>query len=214
MISDAFAYPFKGAGKYILIIGAILSLLVSAASYIPFLSLIIAIGASGYFIAYKFNVINSTACGQDEACEWPVFQDFFSDLIIPLLCMLSASFFSFVPYIIVSILFEDSRSLSIAFLVLGFVHLPMAILCVAICGTMRSAFWAITLPKIANCIPQYFILVLVTGGLYLLISVLNNILSNIPILGWFVSFFLGMYSLMVSGRIIGLFYRENKHLIG
>ncbi len=214
MISDALSYPFKGTGKYILIIGAILSFLVSAASYIPFLGLIIAIGASGYFTAYMFDVINSTACGRDEACEWPGFQDFFSDLVMPWLCMLSASFFSFVPYVLVSILFEDSRLISIAFLVLGFVHLPMAILCVAICRAMRSALWTNTVPIIANCLPQYFILVLVTGGLYLLISVLNNILSNIPILGWFISFFLGMYSLMVSGRIIGLFYRENKHLIG
>jgi hypothetical protein len=213
MISDALAYPFKGTGKYILIIGAILSLLVSAASYIPFLGLIIAICVSGYFTAYMFDVINSSACGRDEACEWPVFQDFFSDLVMPWLRMLSASFFSFVPYVLVSILFEDSRLLSIASLVLGFVHLPMAILCVAICRTMRSAFWTITLPIIANCLPQYFILVLVIGGLSLLNRVLNNVLSNIPILGWFISFFLGMYSLMVSGRIIGLFYRENKHLI-
>jgi len=214
MISDAFAYPFKGAGKYMLIIGAILSLLAAGASYIPFLGLLIAIGASGYFSACIFKIINFTACGQDEACEWPVFQDFFSDLVMPWLCMLSVSFFSFVPYVLVSILFEDSRFLSIVFLVLGFVHLPMAILCVALSSTMRSAFWAITLPLIANCTPQYFILVLVTGGLYLVISILNNVLSNIPILGWFLSFFLGMYSLMVSSLIIGLFYRENKHLIG
>ena len=109
---------------------------------------------------------------------------------------------------------EEVGILSVALLLLGFVHFPMAILCVAICGTMRSAFWGITIPLIARSLPQYLVLVLVLGGLSFINSLLNNVLSSIPFFGWFITFFLGMYSLMVTGRLIGLFYRENKHLIG
>jgi len=214
MIGDALAYPLKGTGKYILVIGAILSLLLSVGAYVPVLGLILGIGASGFFSAYMFKVINATACGHDEACDWPDFQDFFSDLVVPWLCMLSASFFSFGPYAGVSFMSEEEGPLSIVLLLLGFVHFPMSILCVAICGTMRSAFWATTVPLIIRCLPQYLVLVLVLGGLSIINSLLNTVLSNIPFLGWFISFFLGMYSLMVTGRLIGLFNRENSHLIG
>jgi hypothetical protein len=196
-----------------LVIGAVLSLLLSLASYVPFLGLIIAIGASGYFAAYMFKIINSTASGQDEPCDWPEFQNFFDDLLMPWLCMVSATFFSFAPYGLVSIITGHSSVMTGALFVLGFAHLPMAILCVALFGTPRAAFWTTTLPGILNCLPQYFVLVLFTGGLYLLSSLLGNVLNNIPILGWFVSFFLGMYSLMVLGRIVGLFIRENQFLI-
>jgi hypothetical protein len=214
MISDALAYPLKGNGKYILVIGAILSLLLSVGGYVPVLGLILAIGASGFFSAYMFKVINATTCGHDEACDWPDYQDIYSDLVVPWLCMLSATFFSFVPYAVMSFMSEEDGILSYILLILGFFHLPMAILCVAICGTMRSAFWATTVPLITRCLPQYFFLVLVFGGLSFINGLLNNVLSSIPFLGWFISFFLGMYSLMVTGRLLGLFNRENGHLIG
>jgi hypothetical protein len=214
MISDALAYPLRGTGKYILVIGAILSLLLSVGAYVPVLGLILVIGASGFFSAYMFKVINATTCGHDEPCDWPDFQDFFSDLVVPWLCILSASFFSFGPYAVVSSMSEEKGLLSMLLLILGFVHFPMSILCVAICGTMRSAFWWITLPLISRCLPQYIVLVLVFGGLSIINVLLKGVLSFVPFLGWFISFFLGMYSLMVTGRLIGLFNRENSHLLG
>ena len=214
MIGDIFTYPFRGTGKYFLIIGAVLSLLLSLGMAIPFLGLIIAIGASGYFSAYMFEIINSTACGYKEACDWPDFHDFFSDLIVPWLCMLSAFFFSFGPYMILSMFFEDAKILSYVLLILGVIHMPMAMLCVALSRSMRSAFWANTIPKILDCLPRYFILVLLFGGLLLLRSLLAKALVAIPpVLGWFLSYFLGMYILMVTGRMLGLFYRDNSKSI-
>lgn len=213
MISDALAYPLKGTGRYILVIGALLSLLLSLGTYIPVLGLILAIGASGFFSAYLFKVINSTVCGRDEPCDWPDFQDVLSDLVVPWLCMLSASFFSFGPYALVSNSYGEAGLISIALLILGFIHFPMAVLCVAISGTMRAAFWKTTVPLMARCMPEYLVLVLVLGGFSLINFILKYVLSSIPFLGWFISFFLAMYSLMVTGRLIGLFLRENNHLV-
>jgi len=211
MISDIFTYPFRGTGKYILIIGAVLSLLLSLGTYFPFLGFILAICASGYFSAYMFKIINSTACGFEEACDWPDFRDFFGDLIVPWLCMLSASFFSFGPYVIISSFFEGAGILSYALLILGVIHMPMAILCVALSQAMRSAFWANTIPKILDSLPQYLFIVLLFGGLSLLSRMLNKALDAIPVLGWFFSYFMGMYTLMVTGRMLGLFYRDNSN---
>ena len=184
----------------------------SLASLFPVLGLIVAIGASGYFAAYMFKIISATACGQDEPCDWPEFDNFWDDLLIPWLCMFSASFFSFAPYGVVKLISGESSLLPVGLLILGFVHLPMAILCVALSGTPKAAFYSATVPQIRNCLPQYFMLVALMGGLFFLSRIVNEILEGIPILGWFLSFFLGMYSLMVSGHIIGLFVRQNSVL--
>ena len=128
--------------------------------------------------------------------------------------MVSATFFSFAPYGLASIVTDDSRVVTSVLLALGFAHLPMAILCVALFGSLRSAFWATTLPRILSCLPQYFVPVLFIVGLYFLRWFLGNVLSNIPILGWFVSFFLGMYFLMVTGRTNGLLIRANECVYG
>ena len=213
MISDVLKFPFKGTGKYILIIGVILSLILSVASYIPLLGIIIAIGASGYFAAYFFAIINSTASGKDEACDWPDFRDFWSDLVGPWLLMLSAMFFSFGPSLILILIFDPSDIVRTGLLALGFIHLPMAILRVAIFNTMGSAFWLNTFPVIMNCLSQYFILLLILGALIVINMVIDGIISSIPVLGWFLGFFLWMYSLMVGGRVLGLFYRDNRRIL-
>jgi len=213
MISDVLKFPFKGTGKYILIIGAILSLILSFASYIPFLGIFIAIGASGYFAAYFFAIINSTASRKDEASDWPDFRDFWSDLVGPWLLMLSAMFFSFAPSVILILIFEPSDMVRTGLLALGFIHLPMAILRVAIFNTMGSAFWLNTFPVIMNCLSQYFILLLIIGALIVINMIIDGIISSIPILGWFLGFFLWMYSLMVGGRVLGLFYRDNRRIL-
>ena len=63
MIHDALTFPFRGIGKYMLVIGGFLSLIISLATFVPFMGFIIAIGATGYFIAYSFRIINTTALG-------------------------------------------------------------------------------------------------------------------------------------------------------
>ena len=127
MIHDALTFPFRGIGRYMLIIGGVLSLVISLAAFVPFLGLIIAIGASGYFAAYSFRIIN-------------------------------------------------------------------------------------TIPAIQRCFDKYVVLVAILGALTILNILVKRAFSGIPIAGWFLSFFLGMYALMVSARILGLFYREKSRI--
>ena len=44
-------------------------------------------------------------------------------------------------------------------------------------------------------------------------ALVRKALSGVPVAGWLVSFFLGMYALMVSARLIGLFYRDNSGIL-
>jgi hypothetical protein len=212
MIHDALTFPFRGVGKYMLIIGGVLSLVLSVAALFPFLGIVIAIGASGYFAAYYFDIVNSTASGKDEACDWPEFRDFWSDLVGPWLCWLSSFVFSFAPLFAVLFFFEPPGVIHVALLIVGFAHLPMALLSVAIFKTMRAAFWLNTIPAVMRCLPQYAVLVVILGFLTIANALVDRVLSAVPVAGWFLGFFLGMYALMVSARLIGLFYRENGEI--
>jgi len=210
MIHDVLTFPFRGNGRYMLVIGGVLSLIISLATLVPFLGYIIAICASGYFAAYSFRIINTTAIGEDKACDWPDFRDFWTDLIGPWLCVLSTLLFSFGPPYLVIFLFDPPRFVVIALLIAGFTHMPMAFLSVAIHQTMGAAFWTNTIPAIQRCIEKYVILLVILGGLTIFYNLFIWAVSGILIVGWFLRFFLGMYALMVSARILGLFYRENS----
>jgi len=210
MIHDALTFPFRGIGRYMLVIGGVLSLIISLATLVPFLGFIIAICASGYFASYSFRIINTTAIGQDQACDWPEFKDFWTDLFGPWLCVLAALLFSFGPSYVLIYIFELPRFVEIALLIAGFIHMPMAFLSVSINQTMASAFWTNTIPAIQRCLDNYAILLLILGVLTMLNILIEKAISGIPVAGWFISFFLGMYALMVSARILGLFYRENN----
>jgi hypothetical protein len=58
-------------------------LIISFATLVPFLGSIIAICVSGYFAAYSSRIINTTAIGEGQACDWPDFRDFWTDLFGP-----------------------------------------------------------------------------------------------------------------------------------
>ena len=212
MIHDALTFPFRGIGRYMLVIGGVLSLIISFATLVPFLGFIIAIGASGYFAAYTFRIINTTAIGQDQACDWPDYRDFWSDLIAPWLCVLAASLVSFGPSYIIIFRFDPPMHVRTALLIVGFIHMPIAYLSVAINQTMSAALWTNTIPAIQRCIENYIILLVILGGLTVLNIFVKRALSSIPIAGWFISLFLSMYALMVSARILGLFYRKNSEI--
>jgi hypothetical protein len=75
---------------------------------------------------------------------------------------------------------------------------------------MGAAVWTNTIPAIQQCLNQYGILVLILGVLTALNILVKRAVSSVPVAGWFISFFLWMYALMVCARILGLFYRENS----
>ena len=213
IIDDILTFPFRGVGKYMLVIGGVLSLILWLGASVPFLGLVIAVGASGYFAAYYFDIVNSTASGKNEACDWPDFRDFWSDLVGPWLCMLSALVCSFAPLLVIGFFLEPPGILKAALLVIGFAHLPMALLSVAVFRTMRAALWSNTIPAIKRCLPQYGVLLVIFGLLTIANVLVRKAISSVPVAGWFVSFFLGMYALMVSARLIGLFYRDNSRIL-
>jgi hypothetical protein len=209
MINDAINYPFRGPGKYMLVIGAVLYMFLTLLANAPLIGIIATIASSGFFASYLFGIVNSTAFGKDEPCDWPDIKDFWSDIFSPWICILSSVLISLGPFVLTKILQLPSL-IVFGFLLIGLFHLPMSILSVAIYQEAIAAFWTVTIPAIIRCLAQYFALFVIMSIITLVYVMLVRVLLNIPVFGWIIQFLLDMYVLMLSGRILGLFYRSNK----
>jgi hypothetical protein len=209
MLNDAIDYPFRGSGKYMLVIGAVLSMFLTLFSIAPVIGIIATIASSGFFASYLFEIVNSTAFGKNEPCDWPDIKDFWSDIFSPWICILSSTLFSLGPFLLTVILRFPSL-IVFGFLLFGLFLLPMSILSVAVYQQALAAFWTVTIPAIKRCLPQYLVLFVIISFITLVNLILIRVLSNIPVFGWIIQFFLDMYVLMMNGRILGLFYRSNK----
>lgn len=212
IINDAISYPFRGSGKYMLIIGALFSIILKIFSIAPLAGILVSIFSSGFFASYLFEIINTTATGKNNPCDWPDIREFWRDIFTPWTFMVASLVFSFGPFFL-SAYFMFPLALTLILLILGFINFPMSLLCVAIYQNALSASWMVTIPAIKGCMPQYFILVVTLGIIAAVYILLGNILLDIPILGWLIIFFLWMYIIMLTGRILGLFYRDNASFL-
>lgn len=179
-------------------------------SFIPLVGIAIGIIFSGFFAAYFFDIVSSTATGKNEPCDFPDIRDFWSDIFGPWLCIVSSVFFSFGPLVFLNIIGIQSPFINIVLLILGFIHLPMAILGVALYRNALFAFWPNTIKAIQRCPKEYMFLLIIMALITIVNVILDRILLSIPVLGWLIIVFLWMYFLMLQGRILGLFYRENS----
>ena len=162
------------------------------------------------FSPHIFDIINSTATGKNEPCDFPDIRDFWADIFMPCICMVSAIMFSYGPYFLSGFLGIEDSLLNNILLVLGSIHFPMAVLNVAISQNALAAFWPYTIKSIRRCPLQYAVFLIILMLIGIINIILDKILHQIPIIGWFTIFLLLMYSLMLQGRMLGLFYRENQ----
>jgi fucose permease len=81
--TDILSYPFRGAGKTILLIGALISVAADLASLAPGIGGLAALILSGYFCSMYFQIIESSAIGGLEAPEYPNLMNLMEDMVWP-----------------------------------------------------------------------------------------------------------------------------------
>ncbi len=215
IFSDILSYPFRGSGKYILLIGAILSLVADLASLAPLVGGIASLFLFGYFCAVYFKIIESSAVGGKEAPEYPELSNLMEDVFWPMLQIIGVMLVSFGPlwgYLI----FAGKGALpwiTVALTALGTLYAPMAILAVVILGYMGALSPHIVFPAIVRAGWLY----LATLVLLLLIYGLQGLATHF-LAGWFIIKFLilaivSMYCLMANGRALGLIFRERREAL-
>ncbi|MFP6858037.1 MAG: hypothetical protein VCA73_12230 [Roseibacillus sp.] len=214
---DVLTYAFRGGGKYILLIGAIISIVADLASWAPILGLLAVIFLAGYMCAVYFEIIQSTATGSAEAPNFPETSNIMEDLLSPMIQVIAVLFVSFGPWLLFAVFADVENYQPLVFFGLlgwGIVYFPMAMLAVVTLGTLGAMSPHIVLPAIFRGGLLYWLAVFVLFLLYMAESMIGEFLAGKIIVGPVLLAFVGMYTMMTNGRLLGIVYRERKEQLG
>jgi len=109
-VAEFLAYPFRGHGISILIIGGIFFGLASAViSYSMFVGLTLRLTVTGYLAAFQFRAVQLSAQGKREPPDWPDFSDAPSDAMRMFGCYAASFGPAFVLFLCAVFSFNASR---------------------------------------------------------------------------------------------------------
>jgi len=210
LAQDILTYAFRGSGKYVLGFVVVLSVISVMIRFAPVVGGIASILVSAYFCAVFYNLINSSAIGDDEAPMFPEVEEIFRDMIFPLLQIILIFCLSFGPLIGYSIWAgEDGIDLKIeiALAISGILYAPMALLAVVVLSDTFAMSPHVVIPSIFRAGWLYWIAVALLVGLYFLEFFLAEMFSGSWIVGTIVISLVGGITMMTNARILGLIYR-------
>ena len=218
-IRSIFSYPFRGGGTVTFIIGAIFFWILQFVAVFSIFGFLVAIFIGGYLAAYIIKIINSSAVGEAKLPEWPDFTNFWDSIINTYLLVVATNVVAFAPALIYFvIMFWQGMQSFIPFyllLLLGLLYIPMGLLAVALCNSVKALNPRLVIPSIFRVFREYFIvcvaLVLLLGLRTLIVTFL---VSPIPIIGSIVDVFVSLYFLILEARIIGLMYLCTEDKLG
>jgi hypothetical protein len=212
LLPGVFTYPFRGRGKFILLVGAGSLVAIGFTGLIGTLVLGILLG--GYMAMYLMEVIGSCAGGDDEPPDWPDLRDV-DDTVRPLLLCIGALAIPLAPagiYRLAPVIsgllagkawWEPLSGVAWALLIAGAIYAPMGLLSV----TMHQSLAAISPHKVLVAIvrvaPCYVVALTIMAVACIASAVAAMYLSFVPLAGQVLT----LYLLLVEGRVLGLIYR-------
>jgi len=230
-ITGAFIYPFRGDGTYSLVLGAIMLLLVSGATYLSRFALFYGVTAlvfltvfsGGYVMSYSKLILTTTTEGKDEMPDWPEISEYSSDVVAPFFQMLGLIVCCFAPAIAMNLYIGiEGNALGDTFIygwclyaliLLGGFYLPMAFTGVAIFDSLAAVNPLLVIPSITRVIGTYLLTVSVLAVILILRFLLGLFFADflkIPIVPDMIMGLIGLYLLIVEVRLLGLMYRTRK----
>ena len=194
LLPSAFAYPFRGTGIMILVVGALLIGglgWLSGGTRFGFVprtlgwTLIVMVFAYGYLFSFTQNIIHSTASGEDEMPPLPSMGNFWEDILLPCLQLFGLTLVSFAPTIILGIVYGTAIFSTLmqagsmegvagklmilgAAYIAGLVYFPMAFLAVAILDSVMASNPFTVLRAIFKVPLEYLVTLIVVAVLVIL----------------------------------------------
>ena len=220
IVADSFTYPFRGDGIFILIFGAVISLVSYVAGFAPLIGLFVQLGVFAYFCAIYSDIIQSTSTGSDEPPQFPSTSNFMDDLVAPAFCVIVVFLLSLGPAIFAEFAIdrpageELSPALRYGTMAIFVLYFPMAMLAVTNCGSIAAASPHIVVPSIFRAGGLYFLIVGILLAVYIGGDLLRGSILGLP---WFLRplvWVVSMYGMMVNGRALGLLYRKKEEDLG
>jgi hypothetical protein len=177
-IPGAFAYPFRGSGIFLMIVGIVVVAMVKFGSIclqfgswrLKGFGLILMVCASGYLFTFLQSIVHSTAAEDREMPELPGISSFADDVLLPFCRFLGLIGFCFGLVILlgVALLITHEPALAWALLpavILGYIYFPMAFLAVAILDSAPAANPLVVVPSILKVPLEYLVtIVLLSTG--------------------------------------------------
>jgi hypothetical protein len=217
-VPEAFTYPFKGHGKYMLIGGVIMMVVVGFFSLSPILFIILGILVFGFMGSYMMKIITHSSEGEEEPPDWPDFSEFGSDIISPAFQLLWTILIAYLPAIALMIYLWPIEGLQDQAMLLGVklvcsVYFPMALIVMSHGRSYLAVGPHMVLPAIFKVPGDYIIAVAVLQLALILDNLLERVLFHIPILGGLIATFVSLYLIMACMHLLGLVYYKNRALL-
>ena len=227
-LPGAFVYPLRGGGKSLIIAGGVFFGLLDFVRWIvgllpvPFLSIVarVALGIIACILpAYVLEVIGRSAAGEDEPPGWPPIADWREDLVRPALLILAAVAVSVLPAVACRIALAQewmhSSTPTWIFVGVAVLHLPMALLAVALFQGVAGLNPLVVFPAIGRTAPAYLVACATLAGIAGIWIVVVRFLSvPIPGLGAVAPAAISIFLLMIQMRILGLMYNTYEQRLG
>jgi hypothetical protein len=210
MLVDALAYPFRGDGFLILVLGTVLF---TGLDFVGRFSWIISAAAWGYMLLMLQQVLHGTAMGEDRVPNWPDI-DGFGELLGKTFQWVGVLAACFGPgiFVLMTATDEDVGRLAtgVGLLLIGLVIGPMALLSVGMHDTLNGLHPGLIFRSMARA-PGHYVAVLLVILLLAFVQFLAGKLSDlIPIAGVVIDQLDALWSAVFLARVLGAFYYVNR----
>ena len=232
-VPGAFAYPVRGVGVLIVIVGIVLVAMCRwGQACIAFrtvrlmaFGLILEILAGGYLFTYFQSIIHSTTAEERELPDLPgiVAGSFFEDVFIPFFRLLGLVLFCFGPAGALAIWFAVSPQVSVgvaalAALLFGCLYLPMAFLAVAVLDSFPAANPLVVVPSILKVPLQYLLAVFILSLAFICRWAGNALIEKLFPEGSTIHSMAGLFAMLASMSFVSFatlyFLILGVHLLG
>ena len=222
--ASALVYPFRGKGLLPLGLGTLLVGLLSFG--LPFLyGYVVTIAVYGYMCNYLFDVVLTTANGEDAPPGLADSVDWWEEILQPILLMISATALCFSPSILYFFFYlwhcwyegwaPDFTEPMCTYGVVGFglvslLYYPMGLLSVVMHNARRALDPRLVVPSIVRVWRPYLA---VCGFMMLMVLVqlaFAAVFTGDSLLAHFTVVFLKLWSAMASMRLLGLLYQAHE----
>ena len=211
LILDALAYPFRGDGLLILILG---TLLFTVLNFLGSFSIYLPIAGWGYLLLMLQEVVHGTASGEKTVPNWPDF-DGFGELLGKWFQFFATLAVCFGPGAFLAGRGGSQEDATMFFggvglMLLGLVYCPMALLSVAMYDSL-GGLNPVLVVKSIFAIPGHYLLTLVVLGIVVVIQIVTTSLSQIvPYAGHLLDELDALWSAVFVARVLGCLYKVNE----
>jgi len=224
-VADAFGYPIRAHGVWMLLSGAVALLITQYAAMLArfafllglFALVILAIGVIGYFFAFVKDIVATSAAGRDTLPDWPEIARP-TDFLAPFFHFLSLMVISFGPWLLWEIWGPEFGEPWMPWVLagLGVLYCPMALVGLALADSIAGLNPVLVVSSILRILGHYFvvvILVVLLMGLQSLGGWLAEVVP-LPLITPLAVHFLTLYLLVVAARILGILYSMHREELG